>query len=76
MSTPSSNFFFFLFIILLVFFTFSYAAYLPQQGFLEATLNKNQHQDAVEPKQIEAEESCKGPKERECLERRTLAAHL
>ncbi|KAM3284013.1 hypothetical protein P3S67_022811 [Capsicum chacoense] len=44
MSTPSSNFFFFLFIILLLFFTFSYAAYLPQQGFLEATLNKNQHQ--------------------------------
>ncbi|XP_060193467.1 phytosulfokines-like [Lycium barbarum] len=66
---------FFIFIILVLFFTLSYAA-RPQQAFFHATLNKNQHQDVVEPKQIEAEESCKGPQEKECLERRTLAAHL
>ncbi|CAN4079809.1 unnamed protein product [Withania somnifera] len=62
----------FFFIILLLSFTLSYAA-RPQPIFHDvATLNNIQHQDVVEPKQVGKEESC----EEECLERRTLTAHL
>nr|XP_009631904.1 phytosulfokines 3-like [Nicotiana tomentosiformis]XP_016476260.1 PREDICTED: phytosulfokines 3-like [Nicotiana tabacum] len=73
MSKASASFFF---IILLLSFTLSYAA-RPEPTFHEATLNNNiQNQDVVEPKQVGKEENCKGIKEEECLERRTLAAHL
>ncbi|XP_060194364.1 phytosulfokines [Lycium barbarum] len=72
MSKATASFFF---IILLLCFTLSYAA-RPQPIFHEANLNKFQHQDVVEPKQVGKEESCVGVKEEECLERRTLAAHL
>ncbi|XP_049357627.1 phytosulfokines 3 [Solanum verrucosum] len=72
MSKASASFFF---IILLLCFALSYAA-RPQPLFHEATLNNIQQQDVVEPKEVGKEESCKGVKEEECLERRTLAAHL
>ncbi|XP_019239598.1 PREDICTED: phytosulfokines-like isoform X2 [Nicotiana attenuata] len=73
MSKASASFFF---IILLLSVALSYAA-RPEPTFHEATLSNNiQNQDVVEPKQVGKEESCKGVKEEECLERRTLAAHL
>ena len=72
MSKASASFFF---VILLLCFALSYAA-RPHPLFHEATLNNIQNQDVVETKQVRKEESCKGVKEEECLERRTLAAHL
>ncbi|KAM3286085.1 phytosulfokine 3 [Capsicum chacoense] len=73
MSKASASLFF---IILLLCFTMSYAA-RPEPLFHQVTtLNNIQHQDVVEAKQVDKEESCKGVEEEECLERRTLAAHL
>ncbi|OIT27222.1 hypothetical protein A4A49_34979 [Nicotiana attenuata] len=55
----------------------SCCAVRPEPAFHLATLNKILHQDVVEPKLVAKEEHCKGVQDEvECLERRTLVAHL
>ncbi|GMY38776.1 phytosulfokines 5-like [Fagus crenata] len=63
-------------IALLLFYTLTYATARPDPGFSDATTPLNtQHGDAELEKVME-EENCEGVGKEECLERRTLAAHL
>ncbi|KAK7840937.1 phytosulfokines 3 [Quercus suber] len=64
-------------IALLLFFTLTYATARPEPTFSDATPIKinNQRVDA-ELEKVMVEDLCEGVGKEECLERRTLAAHL
>ncbi|KAE8008162.1 hypothetical protein FH972_004702 [Carpinus fangiana] len=62
-------------VALLLLYTLASATARPEPVFSDTTPMKTQHGDAQVEKVME-EESCEGVGEEECLQRRTLAAHL
>ncbi|KAL4615171.1 hypothetical protein ACB092_07G105400 [Castanea dentata] len=62
-------------VALLLFFTLTYATARPEPTFSDATPINTQHVDA-ELEKVMVEDLCVGVGKEECLERRTLAAHL
>ncbi|XP_018810221.2 phytosulfokines 5-like [Juglans regia] len=59
----------------LLFYTLTYATARPEPTFADILPLKTQHGDA-ELGKVKVEEICEGAGEEECLERRTLAAHI
>ncbi|KAG2704776.1 hypothetical protein I3843_05G020700 [Carya illinoinensis] len=60
---------------LLLFYTLTSATARPEPTFADIPSLKTQHRDA-ELGKVMVEETCEGAGEEECLERRTLAAHI
>ncbi|KAB1207384.1 Phytosulfokines 3 [Morella rubra] len=63
-------------VALLFFYTLTYATARPESTFSVINAATTAHRDAEQLNKVKVEESCEGAGEDECLERRTLAAHL
>ncbi|KAB1207383.1 Phytosulfokines 3 [Morella rubra] len=63
-------------VALLLFYTLTYANARPEPTFSDINPATTKQRDAEQLHKGMVEESCEGAGEDECLERRTLAAHL